>query len=131
MNNPMNRHSILVVEDETLLAIDMAEILASTAANDVVTATTIDQAERELRPDLDFAVLDIEVIGGRTFDLARRILAAGAQVLFVTGAVNPAVPEDLAEVPLLTKPYRPDQLKRAFYAALKEKRIRKPAAEPA
>ena len=62
----------------------------------------------------------------------RAILLVGDETpLFVTGSVHPTVPEDLAEVLLLTKPYRPDQLKRAFYAALKERRSSKPAAEPA
>lgn len=126
----MNRHSILVVEDETLVALDIAEILASTAANDVVIATTIDQAERDLPADLDFAVLDIEVIGGRTFDLARRILETGASVLFVTGAAMPAIPADLAAVPVVTKPYKATDLTRAFYAALKKRRLGRPAPEP-
>lgn len=119
----MSRYTVLVVDDDTLLAMDMAEIIASAADSDVITATTIDQAEKDMREDLDFAVLDIEVIGGRTFELAEKLRENGVPVLFVSGSLDRQVPDGLFEVPILQKPFPAQALKRAFFAALKERKL--------
>jgi DNA-binding response OmpR family regulator len=119
----MPRHKVLVVDDDTLLAMDMADILSSSTASDVITATTIEQAEKDVSEGLSFAVLDIEVIGGRTFELAKRLREAGVPVLFISGSLDRQVPADLFEIPILQKPFPPEALKRAFILGLKDHRL--------
>ena len=100
---------ILVVEDNALIAFDVADALRQVGFEVVGPATTLDEAIDLVDLEApDGAILDIDM--GRsetTFDLARRLVADGKVVMFLTGhsAAVLALPEDLQTVRRFLKPY--------------------------
>lgn len=99
--------SILVVEDEVLTAMDMAQQLKSAGYTVIGPAGTIDLARKALataRPDL--ALLDSNVRGEKSWDLAADLMRDGVPVVFCTGYEKlDGLPEGLEACPKVTKPF--------------------------
>ena len=100
---------VLVIEDNALVAFDVADMLSRAGFEVIGPATTLDEGVRLLdTTSPDGAILDIDI--GRsstTFEVARRLLKEGKRIIFLSGyseEVRP-LPEDLRAVPRLTKPY--------------------------
>lgn len=97
---------ILVVEDEYLLAADVARLLEQSGAEVIGPFPTVDQALSDLAngPLPDFALLDVNLRGVLVFPVAELLLSAGVPFLFVTGYDSGALPEIFADQPRLEKP---------------------------
>ena len=100
---------VLVIDDNALVAFDVADMLARAGFEVIGPATTLDEGIKLIdTASPDGAILDIDI--GRsdtTFEVARRMLREGKSVIFLSGyseKVRP-LPEDLREIPRLTKPY--------------------------
>lgn len=102
---------ILVLEDDFYLADDLAQALQRAGAHIVGPCARVADA-RALLDDapIDAAVLDVNVVDGRSFDLARAITARGIPAMFVTGYDSEAIPADLVDVPRLQKPVSPPRV---------------------
>lgn len=102
--------SVLVVEDEPLVAFDNEHVLEQ--AGFTVTAT-VDDYEHAVsvieEGEVDLVIADVRLHGDKTgIDVARHARDKGLPVLFVTGACPPDA-ADLA-VGCLAKPYLPREL---------------------
>jgi response regulator NasT len=113
---------VLVLEDEPLIRLDIAEMLRG-AGFTAIAVDTLATARTELAGRVPrVAILDALLPDGDTsFDLARELAAAGAVIVFVTG-YSPAIPADLATCPVVEKPFTPDDLVPAISAALARQR---------
>lgn len=98
--------NVLMVEDNIVLAMDMVESLTRLGAETVETAATVQEALRLLDgKEFDFAVLDMNLRGVVSFDIAHRLIERGVPFVFVTGyGSSMIVPASLAHVQVLTKP---------------------------
>lgn len=98
-----NRPMVLVVEDDALVAIAMASFLE---AYDVETcfAASLATAEMALGEPVDFAFLDVNVVDGNTYQLARRLSRENVPFVFVSGSDPARVPADLRSAQFLAKP---------------------------
>lgn len=109
---------LLVIEDEPLVAMDMAATLSAAGAV-VERAGTLEAARRrlaDLRPDA--ALLDGNLQGKPVDTLAAALRRQGVPFVFVTGYGRDALPPDFADVAVLEKPFRPAQLLAAVAALL-------------
>jgi len=102
----MGEHKILVVEDDALIAMEMAERLAELGYTPLEPAASIEAAEELIsnqRPDA--ALLDANLAGVSSVPLGARLVAMGVPVAFCTGydAIK-NLPPELAKAPILTKP---------------------------
>ncbi|MFC4173127.1 response regulator [Microvirga sp. GCM10011540] len=107
------RLTVLVVEDETLVRMFLADMLDE-AGFKVFEAVSADEAVALLqaRPDIQAVVTDVEMLGSmNSFELVRAIRERwpGVRAIVTSGRQAPgpgpdALPED---VPYLTKPYLP------------------------
>lgn len=106
---------ILVVEDEAIIAMSLEDGLSDAGARPVV-AATLDQADAVLAAGtaLDGAVLDVNIHGRRSFDLARSLAERGIPFVFATGYGDAELPDDLAHIPAHTKPYNVDLIRQAL-----------------
>ncbi|MEM7488375.1 MAG: HWE histidine kinase domain-containing protein [Pseudomonadota bacterium] len=97
---------VLLVEDNIVLAMDMVESLMRLGAEAVETAGTVEEAMRALRKDdFDGAVLDMNLRGVVTFDVAQTLRENGIPFIFVTGYGSSVdLPATLSDVRILTKP---------------------------
>ena len=101
--------SILVVEDEAIIALELADALASAGLRVLGPATTVADgralAEQER---VDAAVLDIMLSDGSVWELADRLQDRGIPYLLTTGLDSRADwPLRHREAPMLAKPSHP------------------------
>jgi DNA-binding LytR/AlgR family response regulator len=104
---------ILVVEDDALIAMELAERLTDLGHAVLGPAHTLSEAERLVaRERPDAALLDANLAGQSSVGLGAALAGQGVAVAFCTGydTVRGAPPE-LASAPVLTKPYSDAELK--------------------
>ncbi|MBV8972768.1 MAG: response regulator [Sphingomonadaceae bacterium] len=98
--------SVLVIEDEVLIAMvleDMLDILGHVV---VGTPSTLDEAEAALAAGgFDLVVADVNLGAEPIYPLAERILDAGIPLILATGSHRDTLPPRFAGVPVLEKPY--------------------------
>lgn len=98
---------ILIVEDDPFIAMDIESAVAEQlgAAAELIVVDSVKQAQRAAAADLSCALLDIDVVGGKTFEVAERLLQKGTPFAFVSGSTPSDVPEPLRKVRFLRKPF--------------------------
>ena len=99
---------ILIVEDDPFIAMDIetavAEQFGPTAELIVVDSVSLAQ-RAATAAHLSCALLDIDVVGGKTFGVATNLLQRGTPFAFVSGSTPSDVPEPLRQVRFLRKPF--------------------------
>jgi len=115
----MRRRRVLIVEDDPMVALDLEAIVVGAADAEVAVANSVQEARRVLGDAaFDAAFLDIDVLDGKTFDLAQQLAERGTPFAFVSGARREDVPPPLRQVSFLPKPYDPQDIERSFLAGL-------------
>jgi PAS domain S-box-containing protein len=108
---------ILIVEDDALLAIDLAQCLETAGFQVVGPAATVDKALKLIRQvGCDAAVLDVHLGKETSEAIAIDLRARGKPVLVVTGHLHQQLPPTLASAPRLSKPFQP----KSFIAELRQ-----------
>jgi CheY-like chemotaxis protein len=102
---PLAGLKLLLVEDETLVAMELEDLISSLGGEPVGPFGRIaDALEALARERVDGGVLDVRLDGDTTFQIADVLLQAADPVLFVTGAVS-SIPDRYRQVPRLHKPF--------------------------
>lgn len=103
--------SVLLVEDNAMIALDIEDILMAHGISTVHLARTLDEAERHQATNLDLAILDFHLGKKTTESLAKSLKANGVPVIFVSGfAERLSMPKELMDVPIVVKPFTPGDL---------------------
>jgi DNA-binding response OmpR family regulator len=101
-----NGTAILIVEDETLIALDIETILRSSGYGVVGPVPSLGQAMREARESqLDAAILDIRLDQKDTVPVADILTERQVPFMFLSGHGIDAVPERFRERVVLRKPF--------------------------
>nr|WP_298096217.1 HWE histidine kinase domain-containing protein [uncultured Shinella sp.] len=99
--------SVLIVEDQILIALDLEAMLADEGLSTVATTSSIKQAMAQIEaspPDL--AILDINLGPTNSFPVAEELRRRGIPFVFATGYGEGAeLPDALAMTPIVRKPY--------------------------
>jgi CheY-like chemotaxis protein len=108
--------TILVVEDEYLIADDVCDVLSDFGALVLGPAPNVEAATRLVanEPVIDGALLDINLAGTMVFGVADALVARGVPFAFATGYDRFSIPARFADVPRLEKPLRAAQVATAF-----------------
>lgn len=102
---------VLVVEDETLIAVEIEETLRELGCVVVGAVGKLDAALRLAADEaLDAAILDVAIRGGHVFPVAEQLLARGVPFVLASGYGDWSLPETLRDQPRLTKPFTPADL---------------------
>ena len=102
---------ILVVEDETIIAMVIEDVLQDLGCVVVGPVGKLDAALRLARDEaLDAAVLDVTIRGGDVFPVAELLIARGVPFLLSSGYGDWALPKELQNLPRLTKPFTAQEL---------------------
>jgi DNA-binding response OmpR family regulator len=118
---PLNGCSIMVVEDEFLIADDISTILREAGADVIGPAASLPEGMR-LAGDtqmIDAAVLNIDLNGVTVFPLADELLGRGVRIMFLTGYGESTIPEQYAAIPCCAKPAPPGSLIEELKALLR------------
>ncbi|MEO8420438.1 MAG: response regulator [Hyphomicrobium sp.] len=97
----------LLVEDQTIIAMDTESMLLELGAASVHSCTTAGAALTWLKNEkTDIGVLDISLGEGTSFPVADYLRSASVPFVFTTGYDDSgAIPERFADVPVARKPY--------------------------
>lgn len=105
---------ILVIEDEFLIALEMVTVLERAGAAEVEYAATEAEALAAIeRSRWDVVVADGNLSGRDIRRVAAALREQAIPFLLVTGYGRNSLPPELADVPLLEKPFRGPQMVKA------------------
>jgi CheY-like chemotaxis protein len=97
--------TILIVEDEALVALDLSMILEERGASVAGTCGTVEEAFAAVEDKIDAAILDVDLHGRLVFPVADRLKANGTPFVFHTGRYDTAsLRERYGDVIVLEKP---------------------------
>lgn len=98
---------ILIVEDEPLVAADIAEAMKARGAEVIGPVASLAEAIRAVASHwIDRAVLDVNLAGEMSFEIADRLERAGIPYVLATAYRADQLPERFRGKPRLEKPYR-------------------------
>ena len=102
---PLSGRSILVAEDEAIVALDLAESLRACGAT-VLLAATVDRALNivEHNHQVDGAVIDINLRGKLAYPVAEALRERDIPFVFATGYAQSFMPATYARMPHCSKP---------------------------
>lgn len=113
---------ILLVEDEALIAMDIADTLSEAGHEVVGPAATVSQARRLIAEnvDLQFALLDVNLRGEPAYPVADMLNERGVAFVFTSGYGRTGLDAKYALHAILPKPISKSALLRALDAAALE-----------
>jgi DNA-binding response OmpR family regulator len=117
----MGQRSILVVEDEPLIAMMLEDFLES--LGHLVTATCESVSDAIIEADkggFDLAILDVNLKGESVWPVAERLRDKQIPFVLATGGHVDPPPPEFAHVPVIEKPYTVDRVTPALEAAFAE-----------
>lgn len=101
----LKNNKILVVEDESLVAMEIANFLGSLGFDVVGPCSTLSDALRMTeKHDFDGAILDINLAGDLVYPLADILVKRRKPFVFVTGYRAESVEQRFIKIPVLQKP---------------------------
>jgi DNA-binding NtrC family response regulator len=125
MNDPggggLDGLKVLIVEDETLVAMLLEDMLADHGCVVAGTADRIAQAMALIKDDslvIEAAILDVNLGGEASFPLAEILAAKGVPFVFATGYGVGGLPEAWRDRPTLQKPFSLDEVARMLRQAI-------------
>jgi DNA-binding response OmpR family regulator len=109
----------LIVEDEPLVAELLEDMLREAGYEIAASVGALDKAMALLETvTCDFAILDINLRGRSTEPVAAVLRGRGVPFLFVSGYGTAQLSQQFLDAPLLSKPFRDEQLIKAIQAVL-------------
>jgi len=110
---------VLVVEDDPMVAMLLVDMLDTIGCEIVAVASRLEDAlEKAQCLSFDLAILDINLEGANTFHVAELLSTRGIGFVFATGYGKAHLPADLANAPLLQKPFLERDVARALRRAV-------------
>lgn len=110
----------LVVEDQSVIRIDLEETLRGFGFRNVHGASTSEAAAKiAANAEIRFAILDYELGCGTSVHVAEALVAKGIPAVFLTAyGAGVDLPESLAHLQVLAKPFSAEFLEQALRKAL-------------
>lgn len=107
MDKLLSSRRILVVEDEMMVLMLIEDMLADLGCESVIAAATNDQALALIDTQVfDAAMLDMNLNGNKSHDVADALAARGVPFVFSTGYSGVSLNDGYRDRPVLGKPYR-------------------------
>ena len=112
---------VLVVEDEMLILMMIEDMLADLGCTEVVTAATVQKALVLVADqEFDAAMLDMNLNGNDTYEVADALAARRVPYFFSTGNNLSSIREEYRTASFLRKPYTLDDLAHTFIQILSQ-----------
>ena len=115
---PAKKTKLLVVEDDAMILMVLADMLCELGYTVAAEAASIDEAlEATRKTDFDLAILDADLKGRSVSPIADALVARDKRFVFVTGYGDHGLPA-YRDRPTLRKPFQIDALKRTLQERL-------------
>ena len=110
---------VLLVEDEFLIGLEMADLLRGRGAEVTGPVARLDRALKRVDEAFDLAVLDFNVAGHAVTPLAQALASRGVGVVICSGyGANSGLFEDVPDIPRIAKPVTEEALDGALTGLL-------------
>jgi CheY-like chemotaxis protein len=119
---PLAGIRVLLVEDETLVAMLLEDMIADLGGTVLRSASRVARAlefAEDTSLDFDLAVLDVNLAGEEAFPIADALARRGIPFAFSTGYGNAGLPDAWRSRPTLQKPFTQEQVTAVLTHALK------------
>jgi DNA-binding NtrC family response regulator len=111
MDKLLSGRHILVVEDEMMILMIIEDMLADLGCESVTTAATVNQALALIDTQIfDAAMLDMNLNGNKSHDVADALAARGVPFVISTGYSGLEVRDGYRDRPILKKPFPYEKL---------------------
>ena len=120
MSDVLKGRRVLVVEDESLVAMLLETILEDLGCIPVGPAASVEDGLEKVRGQekLDLALLDVNVAGREVFPVADALAERGVPVVFSTGYGEAGLPEKWRGTQALQKPFTEQAVRDALLKAI-------------
>lgn len=107
---------VLIVEDEALVAMDLACLVEEYGYRVIGPANSLSQGLSLLAssPRVNFAFLDINLREEVSYDIAAKLKQDGVPFVFLTGYDGQHIPKQFASIPRLAKPCVSNEIESAL-----------------
>ena len=111
--------SVFVIEDETLVLVNLEDMLEELGCTLVGPAMRLEQADAmiEQAAAADVAILDVNIGGRVVFPFAEKLAGEGVPLVFTTGYGRDGLPPEWQNSTVLGKPYTFDDVAGALLQA--------------
>jgi CheY-like chemotaxis protein len=111
--------SILIVEDEPLIAMMLEDFLLSLGHEVRATCDSVGEAMKAVQAgNFDLAILDVNLKGESVWPVAAELRGRAIPFILASGGHVDPPPAEFASVPMIDKPYTIDRVTPALEAAL-------------
>ncbi len=111
----MSHKRVLVVEDEMVVAMLVEDMVCELGYEVAAVVSRVDEAMKLVDSgSFDFAVLDVHLNGRLIFPFADALAERKIPYIFATGYGERGIPPEHSKRPVLQKPFRAEDLKRAL-----------------
>lgn len=120
MTSPFAGRRVLIVEDESLVAMLLETILEDMGCTPVGPAATIEEGLRMVADGapVDAALLDVNVAGKQVFPIAQALRDRGVPFVFSTGYGESGLPDEWRGQSTLQKPFTEAAVRDALMEAM-------------
>ena len=120
MSQAIAGRRVLIVEDESLVAMLLETILEDMGCTPVGPAATVEDGLRMAGDGepVDAALLDVNVAGKQVFPIAEALKARGVPFVFSTGYGEGGLPDEWRGQPTLQKPFTEAAVREALMKAM-------------
>src|SRR3712207_2167498 len=96
---------VLILEDDPFIAFDLQGIVENEGHEVVGVHRSVAEARKRLSEVFEFALLDIDVLDGKSFDLASALNDRRIPFAFVSGSNRNDLPAKFRDAHFVAKPY--------------------------
>lgn len=119
MSHPPSGTRILIVEDDPIIAMTAEDMLDEVGCTVAAVAGTVAEAlARTNDTEFDLALLDYKLRDEESLPVARKLRDGGKPFIFSTGYDGLPPESGFADIPVISKPYRLEQLATVIAQAL-------------
>jgi DNA-binding response OmpR family regulator len=97
---------VFILEDDPLIALDLQAIVEGEGHEVVGVHGSLAQARNHLSDAFDFALLDIDLPDGKSFDVASALKERLIPFAFISGSQRGELPAVFRDARFIPKPYR-------------------------
>jgi two-component SAPR family response regulator len=105
---------ILILEDDPFIALDLEAIVEAQGHEVVGAFDSLAETREHLGDDFDFALLDIDVRDGKSYDLAADLLERRIPFAFVSASRPSELPSHLRSASFIPKPFQEATIQRSI-----------------
>ena len=107
---------ILILEDDPFIAWDLQAIVEGEGHSVVGVCNSLVEARRRLAEAFDFALLDIDVADGKSYEVASTLSERRIPFAFVSASAPSELPPELRSARFIAKPYHESAIVRSLAA---------------